>query len=94
MQKNLKVGIIGDYNPDSRYHSATDAALGHAAQALSISLIPSWISTQLLTIETAETTLKPFDALLCAPGSPYISMDGALLGIKFARERGWPFMGT
>lgn len=94
MQGNLKVGIIGDYNPDSRYHIATEAALGHAAQALSISLTPSWISTQLLANGAVETMLKPFDALWCAPGSPYNSMDGALLGIKFARERGWPFMGT
>ena len=94
MLRNIKVGIIGDYNPDSRYHAATEAALSHAAHALSISLTPVWISTQLLANGDVETTLKPFDALLCAPGSPYNSMDGALLGIKFARERGWPFVGT
>ena len=41
-----------------------------------------------------ETTLKQFDALWCAPGSPYKSMDGALRGIQFARERGWPFIAT
>ena len=40
------------------------------------------------------TTLKPFDALWCAPGSPYKSMDGALRAIQFAREQGWPFIGT
>ena len=94
MKQNLKVGIIGDYDPDLHYHIATGAALGHAAHALSISLTSSWIPTQSLAIGDVETTLQPFDALLCAPGSPYNSMDGALEAIKFARERGWPFVGT
>ncbi|MBI4585032.1 MAG: hypothetical protein HY717_13550 [Planctomycetes bacterium] len=34
------------------------------------------------------------DALLTAPGSPYESLEGALRGIRFARERGVPFAGT
>ena len=94
MQRTLKVAIIGDYSPESRYHLATDAALGHAAAALSVSLTPSWIPTPSLERAPVETVLKPFDALWCSPGSPYKSMDGALQGIKFAREKGWPFVGT
>jgi len=39
-------------------------------------------------------TLRQYDALWCAPGSPYKSMAGALRAIRFARERGWPFLGT
>jgi CTP synthase (UTP-ammonia lyase) len=94
MNKEVKVGIIGDYDPHSRYRIATDEALGHAATALDILLTPSWIPTQSLEKGTVETTLKPFHALWCAPGSPYKSMDGALQAIQFAREQGWPFMGT
>jgi CTP synthase (UTP-ammonia lyase) len=94
MNKEVKVGIIGDYDPHSRYHIATDEALGHAATALDILLTPSWIPTQSLEKGTVETTLKQFHALWCAPGSPYKSMDGALQAIQFAREQGWPFMGT
>jgi len=94
MQPTLKVGIIGDYNPGLRYHVATDEALGHAAVALSISLKPFWIPTQSLERGAVETLLKPFQALWCSPGSPYKSMDGALRAIKFAREKGWPFVGT
>ena len=94
MDQEVKVGIIGDYDPQSRYHIATDEALGHAATALAISLTSSWIPTQSLSKRYVGATLKPFHALWCAPGSPYKSMDGALQAIKFARERGWPFMGT
>lgn len=94
MNQQVNVGIIGDYDPNLRYHIATDEALGHAATALSVSLTSSWIPTQSLTKGTVGTTLKPFHALWCAPGSPYKSMDGALRAIQFAREQGRPFIGT
>src|SRR5208282_6192757 len=32
--------------------------------------------------------------LLCSPGSPYKSLDGALAGIRYARENKVPFIGT
>jgi CTP synthase (UTP-ammonia lyase) len=48
MNQPVKVGVIGDYDPNLRYHIATDEALGHAATALSVSLTSSWIPTQSL----------------------------------------------
>ena len=94
MHQILKIGIIGDYNPDIRYHSATNEALSHAATKLSVPLASSWISTLSLTEDNVMKTLKPFHALWCAPGSPYQSMDGAIEGIRFAREQLRPFIGT
>ena len=94
MNRPLKVGIIGDYDPHFRSHIATEEALGHAATALSGSAHSSWLPTQSLANGFDETRLKEFDALWCAPGSPYKSMDGALRGVQFARERGWPFFAT
>jgi len=38
--------------------------------------------------------LKPYDALWAAPGSPYHSLEGAIQGIRFAREHDRPFFGT
>ena len=32
MHPTLKIGIIGDYNPDLRYHSATNEALSQSCQ--------------------------------------------------------------
>jgi CTP synthase (UTP-ammonia lyase) len=94
MGQHIKVGVIGDYDPDMPNHIATDEALVHAADALSVSLTSSWIPTESLAKGTVENSLKPFHALWCAPGSPYQSMEGALNGIQFAREMGWPFLGT
>lgn len=94
MYNSLRVGIIGDYNPASRFHAATDAALQHAAGALSISVSMAWLPTLSLEDKRREEVLRQFDALWCAPGSPYRSMEGALAAIRFAREHGRPFVGT
>jgi CTP synthase (UTP-ammonia lyase) len=90
----LKVGIIGDYQDASRFHRATDTALHHAAGALAAAVDVVWLPTPLLAGEQAEVTLSQFDALWCAPGSPYQSMEGALRAIRFARQQGRPFIGT
>jgi len=94
MNQPLKVGVIGDYDPQLLSHIPTNEALSHAASALSVSVRYSWVPTQALANGFDEATLERFDALWCAPGSPYQSMDGALRGIQFARERGWPFFAT
>jgi CTP synthase (UTP-ammonia lyase) len=94
MDRTIRVGIIGDYNPDLRFHRATNEALKHTAEALSLSLDSEWLPTRSLEDASEQKSLERFDALWGSPGSPYNSMDGALLGIRFAREMGWPFIGT
>jgi CTP synthase (UTP-ammonia lyase) len=94
MDRKIRVGIIGDYDPKKHFsHVPTNEALGHAAGALSVSVDFTWIPTPSLKGQSTET-LKRFDALWCASGSPYESMDGAIQGIRFAREMGWPFIAT
>jgi CTP synthase (UTP-ammonia lyase) len=95
MIQRLKVGIIGDYDA-TKYssHIATNESLRHTGSALSVSVDYSWLPTPSLMNPSREETLRQFDAFWCAPGSPYKSMEGALLGIRFARENGWPFFGT
>lgn len=90
----LRIGIIGDFDPSLSSHIATDEALAHATGALSVTLECSWLPTRLLSEASGEAALRQCDALWCAPGSPYKSMDGALRAIQFAREEGWPFIGT
>ena len=94
MNSSLQIGVIGDYDPQSRYHLATNAALWQAGKRLSLDVNGVWLPTESLDTGQPEGVLEPYDALLCAPGSPYASMAGALRGIRFARERGRPFVGT
>jgi CTP synthase (UTP-ammonia lyase) len=95
MNQQLKVGIIGDYDPKTFFsHISTNEALSHASRALSVSIDYTWLPTLSFAAQSIGTALKQLDALWCAPGSPYKSMDAALLAIRFAREMGFPFIGT
>lgn len=94
MTTPVRIGIIGDYRPDFPPHRATVVALHHAADRLRLPMAIDWLPTAELADDQADTRLRDYDALWCAPGSPYQSMDGALRGIRFAREQGWPFLGT
>lgn len=89
----VRIGIIGDYNPDFRPHHATNAAITHAADKLQLQVIIDWLPTAEIT-DASIGQLREYNALWCAPGSPYRSMAGALLGIRFAREQHVPFIGT
>ena len=71
MARTIRVGIIGAYNPDLRFHAATNEALGHAAKALSVDVDSRWIATQPLDNKSEQRTLERFDALWGSPGSPY-----------------------
>ena len=95
MNRKIRVGIIGDYDPERYFsHIPTNEALAHAASALSVTPDVTWIPTSSLTGQSIEKTLKQFDALWCASGSPYENMDGAIQAIRYAREMGWPFIAT
>ncbi len=93
MSKPARVGIIGDYNPHSQWHRATCEALSAAAQRLGADLAYEWVPTDSLPGRASEA-LGEFDGLWASPGSPYHSLEGALEGIRFAREEGRPFVAT
>ena len=94
MGRPIRIGIVADYTPANKYHVATVHSVQHAAAFLGISAEPGWLYTDTLDEPDADTRLAQFDAIWCGTSSPYRSMDGALRGIRFARERGRPFIGT
>ena len=94
VSKNVRIRVIGDYDPNLPYHVATNQALEHAAGALAVDAEIRWLPTTSLDEEQGTLALDEFDGLWCSPGSPYVSMSGALNGIRFAREHGIPFLGT
>lgn len=89
----LKIGIIGDFDPNSRTHPRTNEALADAAATLGMSLSIAWVPTAEIA-RRGPSMLAECGGIICSPGSPYRSLEGALEGIRFARERGYPFAGT
>ncbi|HJZ46095.1 MAG TPA: hypothetical protein VKE41_02975 [Roseiflexaceae bacterium] len=91
--QTLSIGLIGDYNPSVPAHVAIPRALDLAGGALGCVVRPEWLPTEQLEGDLSAR-LAAFDGLWCVPASPYVSMEGALRGIQFAREQGRPFLGT
>jgi CTP synthase (UTP-ammonia lyase) len=93
MTSNIRIGLIGDFNPSVKAHIAIPRAVALAANNLECHAETSWLATLLLERNT-EQLLSAYDALWCVPASPYASMEGALSAICFAREQDIPFLGT
>jgi CTP synthase (UTP-ammonia lyase) len=93
MTHSIRIGLIGDFNPTYPAHQAIPLAVELATADLRCQAELTWLPTVQVEHE-GEATLINFDGLWCVPGSPYESMEGALRGIRFARERGKPFVGT
>jgi CTP synthase (UTP-ammonia lyase) len=87
----LRIALIGDYDPQVTAHQAIPLALNMAAQHAELDVQFQWLATDGIN---ANTQLAEFDGFWCVPASPYRNMDGALLAIRFAREQQRPFLGT
>jgi len=92
--KLLRVGLIGDFNAAVTAHQAIPRALELAAAAVGDCRVEScWLPTETL-VSDLRARLSGFDGLWCVPASPYVSMEGALGAIRFARTERVPFLGT
>ncbi len=91
MTPRLTLALVGDRDERITAHRAIAATLPLVARSLGVSIEPLWLSTDSIT---SAAVLKQVHGLWCVPGSPYKSMDGALLAIRHARTHGVPFLGT
>ena len=82
----MTIAIVGDHNPQSVPLAATDSAFARAGVSV------TWIPTP--AVEADPALLAGYDGVLIAPGSPYVSMAGALDAIRYARENDLPLLGT
>jgi CTP synthase (UTP-ammonia lyase) len=89
----IKIGLIGDFDPEVKAHIAIPLALQLASDELAVQVNYEWIATPSLEAGV-EQMLEGYHALWLVPASPYASTQGALHGIQFAREHDVPFLGT
>jgi CTP synthase (UTP-ammonia lyase) len=91
--RDMKLAIIGDFNPSSKSHIATNEAIEHAKKYLNLELKADWIATESIA-ENLPVITGNYNGFWIAPGSPYKSMTGALEIIKYARINDIPTLGT
>jgi CTP synthase (UTP-ammonia lyase) len=86
----IRICLVGDRNDQHDAHRAIPLALARAAGVAEREAQVLWLPTP----EVDAARLGEADGIWCVPASPYASMQGALAAIRFARERGVPFLGT
>jgi CTP synthase (UTP-ammonia lyase) len=91
MKGRVTIGLVGDRSDAVPAHLAIPLALENAAAELGIAAAYEWVPSDRIR---SASRVAAFDGLWCVPGSPYRSMEGALLAIRCAREGQIPFLGT
>lgn len=91
--KSVRIALAGEFSSQVIAHQGIGPALGAAAAALGISCDAVWLPTPSLE-NGVEESLSGFQGIWCVPNTPYASEQGALNAIRFAREKGVPFLGT
>lgn len=91
MESTVRLAILGDRDAGRHVHTALDDALRHAVGTRHRTLVWDWIPTQTLAIEPVSA-LAGANGVLAATDDACASVDGALAGIRIARERRIPFL--
>lgn len=90
MKPTPTIALVGDHDERVTAHVAIPRALEFARAATGSEVRWRWLGTE----QVAAASLEEFAGIWLVPASPYRSLDGALAAVRFARERGVPFLGT
>jgi CTP synthase (UTP-ammonia lyase) len=92
MTRELRVALVGDFNPSVIAHQAIPKALELAGAYHGVNVEGTWVHTS--SIAAADRQFAGFDGIWCVPASPYANTLGAIDAIRYAREQHRPFLGT
>jgi CTP synthase len=92
-KKTVEIALVGKYTelPDA-YKSISEAFI-HAGAANNVKVHLNYINSEKLTAENIDGTLAPMRGILVAPGFGHRGLEGKMLAVKYAREKGVPFFG-
>lgn len=89
----VTIGLIGKYiELQDAYKSILEAFI-HAGAMNECKVEVQDIHSEFITPENVELKLQGLDGLLVAPGFGHRGIDGKILAVKYAREKGLPFFG-
>lgn len=91
---NREIILIGERDLAKPAHAGIEASLKIFRERINPQLDFRWVGTAEVAKENPGSVLGSAQGLWCTPGSPYESTGGALQAIRFAREKGIPFLGT
>lgn len=91
---DIRIAIIGDFNPEFVAHVTNGPAIEHAAAALRVPVDVSWVASDEIDAADPSSALEPFDGFWFTSGGPYRHRPGILAALRLARESRKPTIGT
>lgn len=88
-----KIAIIGEFNSGFLSHTRLNDALEHVKTRYGYDFGYDWLDTPPVE-KSSETLLTGYSGIWSAPGSPFLSLEGSLAAIAFARKNRVPHLGT
>lgn len=92
-QDEVTVALVGKYIQLHDAYISVVEALKHGAVANHVNVNIRWVDSEELTLENAEELLGGVSGILVPGGFGSRGIDGKLTAIRYARERGIPFLG-
>ena len=92
-KSTVTIGLIGKYiELQDAYKSILEAFI-HAGAMNECKVIVQDVHSEFITPENLDEKLEGLDGLLVAPGFGIRGIDGKILAVQYAREKGLPFFG-
>ncbi|HKQ18853.1 MAG TPA: hypothetical protein VJW75_03825 [Candidatus Eisenbacteria bacterium] len=91
---DIRIAIIGDFNPEFVAHVTNGPAIEHAAAKLGVPVDVAWVASDEIDAANPASALESFDGLWFTSGGPYRHRPGILAALRFARESRKPTIGT
>jgi CTP synthase len=92
-KSKVSVGLIGKYIELQDAYKSILEAFVHAGAMNECKVEVVNIHSEFITPENVEEKMGSLDALLVAPGFGHRGIEGKILAVQYAREKGLPFFG-
>ncbi len=92
-KSKVTVGLIGKYIELQDAYKSILEAFVHAGAINECKVEVVNIHSEFITDENVDEKMESLDALLVAPGFGHRGIDGKIIAVRYAREKGLPFFG-
>ncbi len=91
--RKVCIALVGKYVSLHDSYISVVEALRHAGAANGAEVNIKWISSEDITSETISELMEGVNGLIVPGGFGHRGIDGMLIAIRYAREKGLPFLG-
>ena len=92
-KSKVTVGLIGKYIELQDAYKSILEAFVHAGAINECKVEVVNIHSEFITTDNVDEKMETLDALLVAPGFGHRGIDGKIIAVRYAREKGLPFFG-